>query len=83
MSISIHAPLARCDLSGFPGESVTFLRFQSTHLLRGATSRKQTILYHLEFQSTHLLRGATEEKRAQLLADIFQSTHLLRGATWI
>ena len=56
-------------------------RFQSTHLLRGATLSFAVKITSLGFQSTHLLRGATASVRKQLPHALFQSTHLLRGAT--
>ena len=78
--ISIHAPLARCDVckrsvmtlaydfnprtscevrpaAAFNAASIFI--FQSTHLLRGATTLSALTLMLLKFQSTHLLRGAT------------------------
>ena len=38
-SISIHAPLTRCDVF-IPSHKVTHKKFQSTHLLRGATEAR-------------------------------------------
>ncbi len=58
MIVSIHAPLARCDVDRF-FQIHTVVLFQSTHLLRGATRMPDTISREVEFQSTHLLRGAT------------------------
>ena len=63
--ISIHAPLAGCDLTdGADGDGTG--EFQSTHPLRGATSEhyEQDILKL--FQSTHPLRGATNKGRNHL-----------------
>ena len=58
-SISIHAPLTRCDLISIPAHFAKRL-FQSTHLLRGATLPSACYAYNnYPFQSTHLLRGAT------------------------
>ena len=56
--ISIHAPLAGCDLV----KSISrFARntFQSTHPLRGATCSTPPYSENMSFQSTHPLRGAT------------------------
>ena len=57
-------------------------RFQSTHLLRGATFCLMIDWCAKRFQSTHLLRGATQMMIGHMiLQKTFQSTHLLRGAT--
>ncbi len=40
-NISTHAPLARCDVSPKSGTMV-FVKFQLTHLLRGATARHRS-----------------------------------------
>ncbi len=61
ISISIHAPLARCDRAGRADRRI-IIGFQSTHLLRGATARAFQIVLIYKFQSTHLLRGATEKQ---------------------
>ena len=58
-AISIHAPLAGCDMQGaFAMQK--YIKFQSPHPLRGATS---SFLIQstkpVKFQSTHPLRGAT------------------------
>ena len=55
--------------------------FQSTPLLRGATSQRCINLLKVRFQSTPLLRGATEDNTEVVLDEQFQSTPLLRGAT--
>ena len=57
MTISTHAPLARCDT--FAAISLTSSQFQLTHLLRGATQHHQHATTAIIFQLTHLLRGAT------------------------
>ena len=59
VAISIHAPLTRCDCSPNGTFTEKFTRFQSTHLLRGATFSKIVQPLAKAFQSTHLLRGAT------------------------
>ena len=59
MDISIHAPLAGCDLANnmLSNDKNTF---QSTHPLWGATARLSTSATRSRrFQSTHPLRGAT------------------------
>gem|GEM_PF-3918856 len=58
MPVSIHAPLARGDLS-CAVIGVPHIRFQSTPLLRGATRADIVPEKPFEFQSTPLLRGAT------------------------
>ena len=55
--------------------------FQSTHPLRGATSRGSTSPAYCRFQSTHPLRGATCDSCDMCPYYEFQSTHPLRGAT--
>ena len=56
--ISIHAPREGCDFTATepPGGTVGF---QSTHPVRGATSRLVTSAISRIFQSTHPVRGAT------------------------
>ena len=56
-------------------------QFQSTHPLRGATSKCGGMLPHKGFQSTHPLRGATSFLPSYGMVAAFQSTHPLRGAT--
>ena len=56
--ISIHAPLAGCDLLS-RARNVSRKLFQSTHPLRGATLSFCDIYFFERFQSTHPLRGAT------------------------
>ena len=56
--ISIHAPLAGCDMA-LPPQPQKTKRFQSTHPLRGATSAPAWTAWKKRFQSTHPLRGAT------------------------
>ena len=58
IKISIHAPLAGCDWWNVFRRGDVY-RFQSTHPLRGATSRKELVCSFIGFQSTHPLRGAT------------------------
>ena len=60
--ISIHAPLAGCDLcEGQCGGD--YFGFQSTHPLRGATHSMRLAYPQSGFQSTHPLRGATSSYR--------------------
>ena len=80
IQISIHAPLAGCDLiNSVNKEKVK--SFQSTHPLRGATAPAAGKLLGQSFQSTHPLRGATCLLRILKSSEKFQSTHPLRGAT--
>ena len=79
--ISIHAPLAGCDVAEF---AVRLARdpFQSTHPLRGATRNPIRMPFNaITFQSTHPLRGATPIPAPKVSFHVFQSTHPLRGAT--
>ena len=57
-SISIHAPLAGCDLK-LSAAVLLLAVFQSTHPLRGATELRFSGSQKIKFQSTHPLRGAT------------------------
>ena len=56
--ISIHAPLAGCDLTS-RRQARSSCVFQSTHPLRGATVSEPLDVVIPKFQSTHPLRGAT------------------------
>ena len=57
-------------------------RFQSTLLIRGATSPRAAHFRASKFQSTLLIRGATRKVfSSTALASLFQSTLLIRGAT--
>ena len=57
--ISIHAPLAGCDIVVWLSSSAT-APFQSTHPLRGATLAVKLLTKDcFQFQSTHPLRCAT------------------------
>ena len=58
------------------------LKFQSTLLMRGATTRWNHPISPPRFQSTLLMRGATiRRSRRGRRAGTFQSTLLMRGAT--
>ena len=57
------------------------LMFQSTPLMRGATSNHWMAPYPTGFQSTPLMRGATYSLVAWIAYWLFQSTPLMRGAT--
>ena len=46
-AISIHAPHAGCDHAAFQSPVKTFFRFQSTHPMRGATSKRRYIMYRI------------------------------------
>ena len=82
VAISIHAPLAGCDLHDRRALSAAgnFNPRTPCGVRPGMDSppRRSWI-----FQSTHPLRGATTQLRVLIAADIFQSTHPLRGATGI
>ena len=78
--ISIHAPLAGCDIRCPP------------HIRHSLNFNPRTpcgVRHHVPalmaaeavFQSTHPLRGATEEPNKDGSTKRFQSTHPLRGAT--
>ena len=58
VTISIHAPLAGCDVISAAQSAINWL-FQSTHPLRGATRDVLQLRIAILFQSTHPLRGAT------------------------
>ena len=64
--ISIHAPLAGCDVAG-SSVMADGVAFQSTHPLRGATKDLGFVGRVGEFQSTHPLRGATTSTRRSLM----------------
>ena len=79
-NISIHAPLAGCDVvDGIAGKATQI----SIHApLAGCDYTEalgETVTY--EFQSTHPLRGATAYPPRPWPNGRFQSTHPLRGAT--
>ena len=80
-SISIHAPLARCDrLLGTFNGWLYYFNPRTSCEVRPRSFLSISKVW--EFQSTHLLRGAT--LKIWVLANKtrkFQSTHLLRGAT--
>ena len=81
VSISIHAPHARSDAFKL-NDVKAFLQFQSTLLMRGATSMMYVSPRYAAFQSTLLMRGATTIGTAKASPAIkFQSTLLMRGAT--
>ena len=81
VSISIHAPHARSDAFKL-NDVKAFLQFQSTLLMRGATSMMYVSPRYAAFQSTLLMRGATTIGAAKASPAIkFQSTLLMRGAT--
>ena len=77
--ISIHAPLAGCDILqpvGFPDTL-----FQSTHPSRGATLPRVPNL-HIQRISIHApLAGCDLKTCKALCVVLFQSTHPSRGAT--
>ena len=81
--ISIHAPHARSDLSRWLA-SLRSIKFQSTLLMRGATSS----LPQKCFKVDNFNPRSSCEERPHFLhisdkAHLFQSTLLMRGATWV
>ena len=78
--ISIHAPLAGCDLDE---TKVYRVRAISIHApLAGCDGGAVNFwAFPAAFQSTHPLRGATFTFDQATTVDVFQSTHPLRGAT--
>ncbi len=78
--ISIHAPHARSDQ--ISSISCRVGSFQSTLLMRGATSTITPMHRPMIFQSTLLMRGATRFCLSHAPCyHLFQSTLLMRGAT--
>ena len=78
--ISIHAPHARSDYKASSASTIR-QQFQSTLLMRGATSEWLIVVSLMVFQSTLLMRGATFVKTSLYRCTVFQSTLLMRGAT--
>ena len=80
--ISIHAPLAGCDMGRLKLPEVRHISIHAP--LAGCD---YVIPIHrdrrLRFQSTHPLRGATNDNPIFINEVAFQSTHPLRGATLI
>ena len=65
-----------------PCSYLWYVLFQSTLLMRGATSTRLQMVNDWQFQSTLLMRGATRaEVNRSRLSEQFQSTLLMRGAT--
>ena len=80
-NISIHAPLAGCDGKS-RGLTPDTRRFQSTHPLRGATSRAPTRTMMPCYFNPRTPCGVRLQKgRDKICNTTFQSTHPLRGAT--
>ena len=79
-AISIHAPHARSDTMPSSRHS-SMTTFQSTLLMRGATTDGSKFHTIIIFQSTLLMRGATLKSFAPAPVNEFQSTLLMRGAT--
>ena len=59
--ISIHAPLAGCDL-GLPINAISNIKFQSTHPLRGATHIIQGYVTHGWISIHAPLAGCDKQK---------------------
>ena len=79
--ISIHAPLAGCDV--FRAHNPESLRYFNPRTPRGVRPRfVDKAVSSSRFQSTHPLRGATLVTLVTCTPfGVFQSTHPLRGAT--
>ena len=78
--ISIHAPLAGCDLPSLPPlSSPCHFNPRTPCGVRLCFARYSKIF--IPFQSTHPLRGATRCCCSPMRHIRFQSTHPLRGAT--
>ena len=79
--ISIHAPLAGCDLHS-PAFSVKIGVFQSTHPLRGATAASGSTSRRAGYFNPRTPCGVRPVGHGGLRGRAeFQSTHPLRGAT--
>ena len=82
LAISIHDPHARSD-EFLLRDADSHKPFQSTLLMRGATTASLSMCLPSTFQSTLLMRGATDAWLIQCgMAVEFQSTLLMRGATY-
>ena len=80
--ISIHAPLAGCDLNhGLQRPRGAYFNPRTPCGVRLAGTAGRWRLSKCVFQSTHPLRGATANAFSHLCFGKFQSTHPLRGAT--
>ena len=78
--ISIHAPLAGCDLCRrFNASCIGYFNPRTPCGVRLA--RPAAMTGCAGFQSTHPLRGATSSSTRMRGTGTFQSTHPLRGAT--
>ena len=79
--ISIHAPLAGCDI-GVQVNTQTVEPFQSTHPLRGATCSNRRCIGCAGYFNPRTPCGVRPKpSRILSLLSRFQSTHPLRGAT--
>ena len=81
IQISIHAPLAGCDLARSPPSPSE--PFQSTHPLRGATAPVCIYQHSWRKISIHAPLAGCDNKNPSIQERYhrFQSTHTLRGAT--
>ena len=79
--ISIHAPREGCD-QAVVHTPHAYVKFQSTHPVRGATSTNKSVICRTEI-SIHAPREGCDSFRNVPPADDFkfQSTHPVRGAT--
>ena len=80
--ISIHAPLAGCDIDDLIPYANN-AKFQSTHPSRGATWSIYNILFGFHHISIHAPRAGRDKEitSAGHLSARFQSTRPMRGAT--
>ena len=79
--ISIHAPLAGCDMANSIRRTENAI-FQSTHPLRGATGSRGSDSLPNKYFNPRTPCGVRRRTYVTKLTDkIFQSTHPLRGAT--
>ena len=78
--VSIHAPLAGCDLYFTPLKSpILCFNPRTPRGVRQSLGSHRVLCY--QFQSTHPSRGATKALSAGQSTRLFQSTHPSRGAT--
>ena len=79
--ISIHAPLAGCDVDSASKAQKESGYFNPRTPCGVRPHSRQNLIGLTTFQSTHPLRGATTPAVSGYCALKFQSTHPLRGAT--
>ena len=83
IGVSIHAPLARCDTTSSQAKRQS-CTFQSTHLLRGATTICKLVIASWKgFNPRTSCEVRLSLRPSSKSRPKFQSTHLLRGATFL